>query len=257
MGGTIYGMVMARALHPQPRPMVRPVGHVEDPRGFTEIPAYHPRMADQDSRAGTRYTTPAIIDYVNSTHVPHDAGLARAFAVPEGVPAIQVGPSDGRTLHLLVKLVGATKIVEVGTLVGYSAIHLARAMRAGGMLWTIEFEQKHADLARANFVAAGLSNIEVLVGAGRDVLPTLSNKGPFDVVFIDADKISYDFYGQWAIEHLRQGGLVIGDNAYLFGELVDDSDRARAMRAFHELVAKHCDSVCVPTPDGLVVGIKR
>ena len=214
-------------------------------------------MADKDSRAGARYTTPEILDYVNTTHVPHDAGLARAFAVPEGVPAIQVGPSDGRTLHLLVKLVGATKIVEVGTLVGYSAIHMARAMRPGGKLWSIEFEPKHAEIARGNLQAAGASNVEVLVGAGRDVLPTLVGQGPFDVVFIDADKQSYDFYGQWAIENLRPGGLVIGDNAYLFGELLEDSDRGRAMRAFHELVARHCDSVCVPTPDGLVVGIKR
>ncbi len=76
-------------------------------------------------------------------------------------------------------------------------------------------------------------------------------------MFIDADKINYDFYGTWALEHVRKGGLVIGDNAYLFGELVDDTDRARAMRSFHEQVAAACDSVCVPTPDGLVVGIKR
>jgi caffeoyl-CoA O-methyltransferase len=69
--------------------------------------------------------------------------------------------------------------------------------------------------------------------------------------------VSYDFYGKWAIDNLRTGGLVLGDNAYLFGELLDDSDRGRAMRAFHELVAQRCDSVCAPTPDGLVVGIKR
>ena len=214
-------------------------------------------MADKDSRTGTRYTTPEIIDYVNRTHVPHDAGLARAFTVPEGIPAIQVGPSDGKTVHLLIKLAGATKIVEVGTLIGYSAIHMARAMRPGGKLWTIEFEPKHAEVARANLAAAGVTNVEVIVGAGRDILPTLAQHGPHDVVFIDADKNNYDFYGQWAIDNLRPGGLVIGDNAYLFGELLEDSERGRAMRAFHELVAKHCDSVCVPTPDGLVVGIKR
>jgi caffeoyl-CoA O-methyltransferase len=214
-------------------------------------------MADKDSRAGTRYTTPAILDYVNTTHVPHDAGLARAFDVPEGIPAIQVGPSDGRTIFLLAKLVGAQKIVEVGTLIGYSAIHLARAMPPTGKLWTIEYDPKHAEVARGNIAAAGLANVEVLVGAGRDVLPTLDAHGPFDIVFIDADKDNYAFYGQWAVDHLRKGGLVIGDNAYLFGELLDDTDRGRAMRAFHELVAKHCDSVCVPTPDGLVVGIKR
>ena len=216
-------------------------------------------MADKDSRAGTRYTTPAIIDYVDRTHVPHDASLARAFSVPADVPAIQVGPSDGKLLYLLARFVGAQKIVEVGTLIGYSAIHMARALpnTPAAKLWTIEFEPKHADIARANIAAAGLTNIEVLVGAGRDVLPTLTPHGPFDIVFLDADKVSYDFYAQWALGNLRPGGLVIGDNAYLFGELLDDTDRGRAMRAFHELVAANCDSVCVPTPDGLVVGVKR
>jgi caffeoyl-CoA O-methyltransferase len=215
-------------------------------------------MADAASRAGTRYTTPELLAYVDRVHVPHDPGLAGAFAVPDGVPAIQVGPSDGKLLHLLLRLVGATKVVEIGTLIGYSAIHIARALGPAGRLWTIELEPRHAELAHANLAAAGLADrVSVLVGAARDVLPTLEPEAPFDAVFIDADKQSYDHYGRWALDHLRPGGLVLGDNAYLFGELLDDSERGRAMRAFHELVAARCESVCVPTPDGLVVGIKR
>lgn len=215
-------------------------------------------MADQDSRTGTRYTTPAIINYVNSTHAADDENLARAFAVPEGVPAIQVGPSEGRLLHLLLELANAKKVVEVGTLVGYSAIHMARALPADGHLWSIEFDSKHAEIARENLAADRLSHmVTVIVGAGKDVLPTLVDKGPFDAVFIDADKVNYDFYGAWAVQNLRKGGLVLGDNAYLFGELLDDSERGRAMRDFHQLVAASCYSVCMPTPDGLVVGIKR
>jgi caffeoyl-CoA O-methyltransferase len=215
-------------------------------------------MADNDSRAGTRYTTPDILDFVNRTHAPHDAGLARAFAVPEGVPSIQVSPGDGRLIHVLLKLAGARKAIEVGTLAGYSAIHMARGLATGGRLWSIENEPRHAELARANLAAAGLANtVTVLVGSALDVLPTLVKEGPFDAVFIDADKVNYDRYGHWALENLRPGGLVIGDNAYLFGELMNDSDDARSMRAFHELVARTCDSVCAPTPDGLVVGIKR
>lgn len=215
-------------------------------------------MADQDSRAGKRYDSTAIIEYVNRVHAPHDGALAQAFAVPEGIPAIQVGPSEGRFLQVLVRLANATKIVEVGTLVGYSAIHMARAMAPNGKLYSIEFDHKHADVARKNIAAAGLSDrIEVLVGAGVDVLPALVERGPFDIVFIDADKQNYDTYGAWARANLRQGGLVIGDNAYLFGELTEDSDRGRAMRGFHEGVAAAFDSVCVPTPDGMVLGIKR
>lgn len=215
-------------------------------------------MADQDSRAGTRYATPAILDYVNTLHVAHDLGLARAFAVPAGVPAIQVGPSEGRLLHLLLRLSGARTVVEVGTLMGYSTIHLARAVPADGHVWSIELEPHHAELARANVAAAGLADrVTVLVGAGLDVLPTLGPLAPFDAVFLDADKHNYDAYAAWALAHLRRGGLLIGDNAYLFGELTHDTERARMMRAFHERVAASCDSVCVPTPDGLVIGIKR
>ena len=216
-------------------------------------------MADKDSRAGkARYDKPEIVEYVNRVHAAHDAALAQAFAVPDGIPQIQVGPSEGRLLTLLVQMVGATKIVEVGTLVGYSAIRMARALPAGGKLYSIEFDAHHAEVARANIAAAGLSDtVEVIVGAGVDVLPTLEKHGPFDVMFIDADKQSYAAYGAWAAQHIRKGGLVIGDNAYLFGQLTDDGERPQAMRGFHEGVAAAFESVCIPTPDGLVVGVKR
>ena len=215
-------------------------------------------MADNDSREGKRYTTPQILEYVNRTHARHDTALAGAFAVPEGIPAIQVGPSEGKLIYLLLRLAGAKKIVEVGTLVGYSAIHMARALPADGHVYSIEYDPKHADVAKQNIAAAGLADrITVLVGAGVDVLPRLVEHGPFDAVFIDADKQNYDKYGRWAVENLRSGGLVLGDNAYLFGELLDDSDRGRAMRSFHEHVAATCESVCIPTPDGLVLGVKK
>jgi len=215
-------------------------------------------MADDSSRSGARYTTQPILDYVSRVHASHDGALAQAFAVPEGIPRIQVGPSEGRLLGLLLRMIGARKVVEVGTLVGYSAIHMGRALGEGGRLWSIEYDPRHAEVARANLAAAGLADrVTVLVGAGRDVLPTLAGEAPLDAVFIDADKDNYDNYGRWAIEHLRPGGLVIGDNAYLFGELLADTARGRAMRDFHELIAAACESVCVPTPDGLVVGMKR
>ena len=215
-------------------------------------------MADSTSRAGHGYSTAAIVDWCNQVHVPHDAGLARAFAVPDGVPAIMVGPSDGKLLGLLARLAAPRRAIEVGTLLGYSTIHLARGLAPGGRLWTIEFDPRHAELARANLAAAGLAEqVEVCVGAGVEVLPTLEPHGPFDLVFVDADKVSYDHYARWALTHLRPGGLLIGDNAYLFGELLAATDRGRAMRDFHQLVAASCDSVCIPTGEGLVVGVKR
>src|SRR5258705_793400 len=164
----------------------------------TVAASVRPAMADAATRAGERYTPPAILDYVNRVHVPHDAGLARAFEVPDGIPAIQVGPSDGKLLALLLRLARATKVVEIGTLIGYSAIHMARALSPGGHLWSIEYEPRHAEVARANLAAAGLADrVTVLVGAGRDVLSGLEPNAPFDAVFIDADKVNYDAYGQW------------------------------------------------------------
>jgi caffeoyl-CoA O-methyltransferase len=214
-------------------------------------------MADNDSRAGARYDARDVIDYVTRVHAAHDAALAHAFATPAFMPAIQLGQSEGRLLQLLIKLARATKVVELGTLAGYSAIQIARGLANDGKLWTIEYEPKHAEVARANIAAAGLANVEVLVGAGVSVLPTIEHHGPFDAVFIDADKANYDHYGRWAIANLRPGGLVVGDNAYFFGDLLADSASAKAMRTFHELVAAACDSVCIPTPDGLVLGLKR
>ena len=215
-------------------------------------------MADSNSRDGARYVSPEITDYVHRVHAAHDAGLARAFATPSDMPAIQLGQSEGRLLNLLVKLTGAQKLVEVGTLAGYSAIQLASALPAGGHLWTIEYEAKHAEVATANLAAAGLADrVTVEIGAGVDVLPRLEAHGPFDLMFIDADKQSYDRYGKWGLAHVRKGGLILGDNAYFFGRLLEDSEGARAMRSFHEQIAASCDSVCVPTPDGLVLGIVK
>lgn len=217
-------------------------------------------MADQDSCAGSRYASTEILAFVNDTHAAHDAGLRQAFEAPEaaGIPAIQVGASEGKMLTLLMGLVGARKVVEVGTLVGYSAVRIARALPAGGKLVSLELDPHHADVARQNIAAAGLSErITVLVGAARDLLAGLEKDGPYDAVFVDADKASYDHYGRWAAANLRKGGLLIGDNAYLFGRLMEDTPEGAAMRRFHTEAATAFDSVCIPTPDGMLLGIKR
>ena len=217
-------------------------------------------MADTDSRSGLSYATREILDWLAAVHVPHDAGLARAFDAPaaHGMPAIQLGASEAKAVALLLRLAGARRVVEVGTLAGYSALVMARALPEDGHLWTIEFDPKHARVARENLAAAGLAGkVTVLEGAGLDVLPTLEKDGPFDAVFIDADKRNYDGYGRWAAKNVRRGGLLIGDNAFLFGRLLEDSPEAAAMRRFHEEARAHFDTVCLPTPDGMLLGVRR
>jgi caffeoyl-CoA O-methyltransferase len=217
-------------------------------------------MADTDSRAGLSYATREILDWLARVHAPHDAGAARAFEAPaaHGMPAIQLGPSEAKAVALLLKLAGAKKVVEIGTLAGYSAIVMARALPEDGHVWTIEYDPKHARIARENLEAAGLgTKVTVLEGAGLDILPALEPRSPFDAVFIDADKRNYDGYGRWAAKNVRRGGLLIGDNAFLFGRLLEDSEEARAMRRFHEEASESFDTVCLPTPDGLLIGLKR
>jgi caffeoyl-CoA O-methyltransferase len=217
-------------------------------------------MADKDSRSGLSYATREILDWLAATHAPHDAAAARAFDAPavHGMPAIQLGASEAKTVALLLKLAGARKVVEVGTLAGYSALVMARALPADGHLWTIEYDPKHARVARENIAAAGLEErVTVLEGAGLDVLPTLEPHSPFDAVFVDADKRNYDGYGRWAAKNVRKGGLLIGDNAFLFGRLLEDSEEAAAMRRFHLESAEAFDTACLPTLDGMLIGLRR
>jgi predicted O-methyltransferase YrrM len=217
-------------------------------------------MADTNSRAGTNYFSKEILDWTAQLHAPHDASLQRAFDAPtaHSMPAIQLGQSECKMASMLLKLAGARRVVELGTLAGYSALRLVEALPADGRLWTIECDAHHAAVARQNIANANeQARIEVLVGRGADALPTLEKHGPFCAVFIDADKESYDLYGRWAAANLREGGLLLGDNAFLFGELLDDSVRGRAMRRFHTDAREAFDTVCIPTPDGMLLGIRR
>ncbi len=221
-------------------------------------------MADISSRAGTRYVTPEVLDYVTTLHAAHDASLSAAFDAPSkhDMPAIQVGPSEGKLLTMLMRLSAATKVVEIGTLAGYSALCLARGLPKQGRLWTLESDPKHHAVAQARIAEANPEGsgpqIECLLGKALDLLDRLAEThGPFDAVFIDADKGNYDHYGRWAARHLRPGGLLLGDNAFFFGKLLEDSSEAAAMRRFHEEAAQAFDTVCIPTPDGLLLGVKR
>lgn len=217
-------------------------------------------MADPDSRKGTTYHAPEILDWVARLHAPHDAALQRAFETPArlGFPPIHVSPSEGKLLGLLLGMIHAERIVEVGTLAGYSAVWLARALPPGGRLWTVEADPGHAAAARENLEEAGLSNnVGILEGKAQEVLPTLERLGPFDAVFLDADKGNYPLYGAWAAKNLRPGGLLLADNAFYFGRLLDDDSESAAVRRFHEEAREAFETVVAPTPDGLLIGIRK
>ncbi|MBI5597324.1 MAG: O-methyltransferase [Elusimicrobia bacterium] len=166
-----------------------------------------------------------------------DAALAAAKAA--GLPEIQVSASQGKLLYLLARLMGARSILEIGTLGGYSAIWLARALPAGGRLVTLEADTKHAAVATANLAAAGFSGAaEVRTGRALDTLPSL--EGPFDLVFIDADKDGYPGYLGWALKLTRKGSLIVADNVVRGGAVADAASpdpRVQGIRRYHALVA--------------------
>lgn len=152
----------------------------------------------------------------------------RADAAAAGLPEISVSPAQGKLLHLLARLAGARRILELGTLAGFSGIWLARALPADGQLVTIEVDPMHAAVARRSFVRAGVAaRVEIRIGPGLEVLPQLERDGagPFDMVFIDADKVNYPAYLDWAVRLSRAGTLIVADNVVRDGQVVDpDSD---------------------------------
>ena len=166
----------------------------------------------------------AVDAYFNAGLIPSDPGLEAALARSSaaGLPQIAVAENQGRLLNLLAGLIGARRILEVGTLGGYSTIWLGRALPPDGRLITLEVDPKHAEVARANIAAAGLADrVEVKLGRGVDLLPTLEDHPPFDLAFIDADKPSNPDYFAWAMKLVRPGGLIIVDNVVRAGAVAD------------------------------------
>jgi predicted O-methyltransferase YrrM len=187
----------------------------------------------------------AVDRYVTGLLVPSDPVLEAALAAnaAAGLPAHDVSPAQGRLLELLARMGGARRILEIGTLGGYSAIWLARALPPGGRLVTLERDPRYAEVARANVARAGLEAVVgVRVGAALETLPALAAERPepFDLVFIDADKQSAAEHLGWALELVRAGGVIVADNVVRDGALADaDSDdpRVRGVRALHERLA--------------------
>ena len=187
----------------------------------------------------------AVDHYLSGLLLSPDPSLDAALqaSADAGLPAISVSPNQGKLLHLLALAQGARNILEIGTLGGYSTIWLARALPADGRLITLEFEPKHAEAARANLARAGvLDRVEIRVGAALGTLPQLASeqRGPFDFIFIDADKENYPGYWEWALKLSRRGTMIVADNVVRDGAVVDPASsdqRVRAVRRLLELMA--------------------
>lgn len=180
--------------------------------------------------------------YINGLFVADDPALDEALeaSANAGLPAIQVSPSQGKLLHVLARSCGARRILEIGTLGGYSTIWLARALPPGGLLVTLESEVRHAEVARANIARADIdATVEVRVGRALDTLPQLVTEGagPFDLVFLDADKENYPDYLEWSLQLTAPGSLIVADNVVRGGKVVDrnsDDSAVRGVRRFNE-----------------------
>lgn len=187
----------------------------------------------------------AVDKYITDLLVPPEATLDAALAASSSadLPPIQVSPNLGKLLHLMARAIGARRILELGTLGGYSTLWLARALPANGRLISLEAKAKNAQIARDNIAQAGFSDlVEVRVGQALDTLPQLATEDahPFDLIFVDADKSSYPDYFTWAIELSHSGSMIIADNVVRAGAVIDaeNSDpNVQGVRKFNEMMA--------------------
>ncbi len=203
-----------------------------------------------------------LLAYAEQLFAPEDAALQdiRAMQRGAGLPDIAISADEGKILAALLTAIGARRVLEIGALGGYSAVWMARALPADGRLTTIEYDARHAAVARQAFQRAGVAQrVELIEGRALDVLPTL--KPGYDAVFVDADKPPLEEYFRHAMRLLRRGGLLLCDNAFFNGRVTDASDREpdiEGVRAFNRLAATdpRLVSAVIPVRDGLVVGVK-
>lgn len=205
----------------------------------------------------------ALARYVDSLFVREPALLVelRETLEEKGFPTIQVPGRTGRVLELLTLLVAPGRILEIGTLGGYSALWMARGLPSGGRILTLEKDPERAAMARSFIERAGESGrIEVRVGDARAVVPELGSDGTYDLVFIDADKESYTFYLEQSARLLRPGGLLLADNALWHGRVVeeDPDEPTRGVQEFNRRLAARGDfrSTILPVGDGVALGVR-
>jgi caffeoyl-CoA O-methyltransferase len=201
-----------------------------------------------------------LYQYIVNTFAEEDDVLKSAVANTEknGMPLIQVSPENGKFLQLLMKMIGAKRVLELGTLGGYSSIWMARGLPEDGKLITLEYETKHAEVAMNNFKRAGLENkIEIILGPALDSLDKLKGQ-KFDFAFIDADKVNYPVYFEKVFALMNKGGIITADNTLRKGEVINpdvEDEGTKAIHVFNKKVASdpRVESLLVPISDGVTV----
>ena len=212
-----------------------------------------------------------IDGYIERLFIPHDEALAQGLrdAAAADLPAINVSANEGKLLYLIAKIAGAKRVLEIGTLGGYSTTWLARALPPDGRLITLELEQKHADVARKNLNRVGVGDrVEIRVGRAIDTLRRMidQHEAPFDVIFIDADKPSYVEYLDLSLQLSHPGTVILADNLIRNGRVLADNpegDAARSAKAYNESLAANdrLESIIVPlireNLDGVSISIVK
>ena len=188
----------------------------------------------------------AVDEYITDVLVQPDTALVEALNASEaaGLPSINVSPAAGKLLHILARVQGALSVLEIGTLGGYSTIWLARALPPDGRLITLEIDPKHAEVARKNLTRAGVADrVEIRLGRALDTLPQLAaeGRGPFDLIFIDADKPSNADYFEWALKLSRCGSVIVIDNVVRSGKVIDassDDTSVQGVRRLNDVMSR-------------------
>jgi predicted O-methyltransferase YrrM len=209
--------------------------------------------------------TNETVDYMTELFPVDDDILEhlKSEAAATDIPDIQISSEQGAFMQVFLKAMGARRVLEIGTLAGYSAILMARALPEGGKVISLERDPMHAEFAKSQVERAGLSEkIEIRIGSALDLLDdeSFAGEGPFDFVFIDADKPSYSQYLELVYPLVRKGGVVAGDNALAWGQITDrstDDPDIRGMQEFNRAMAEHPGLQCciVPVGDGMCIGV--
>ncbi|HYN88794.1 MAG TPA: O-methyltransferase [Ardenticatenaceae bacterium] len=206
-----------------------------------------------------------VLRYARELYQPDDPLLLDLLQSMEreDLPQINIDAEEGKLLQMLVIASGGRRVLEIGTLGGYSAIWMGRGLAPDGRLISLEISPKHAEFARGFIQRAGLAGkVEVRVGAATEILPSLEWEGPFDLAFIDANKDDYLAYLHWCVHLVRPGGWITAHNTFAWGSVADPNtteENVVAIQAFNRAVADHPDllATIIPVADGLTVALKR